>query len=251
MALSDQDATASPAVRMQDVETATDDGRPILHAVDLTVERAAWLWLVGPSGAGKSSLLRLVNRLDEPAAGRIDVLGRDLRQWPVRALRRRVGMVFQRPVLVPATVRDNLLLPLRFGREETDAERAAGDALGRVSLPVHWLDRRIDGLSAGERQRVALARTLMTRPEILLLDEPTASVDVPTAHALLDELRRTQRETGVTVLIATHRLSEPRQMGGRTAVVMGGRIVAVGEVHRLREAPPTDEVRRFLEDAHG
>jgi ABC-type methionine transport system ATPase subunit len=226
-------------------------GKVLLEGIDLTVGRGGITSLVGPSGAGKSTLLRLVNRLDEAGTGSIAVLGRALADWPVRELRRKAAMVFQEPSLLGLTVRENLALPFRLGNglPEDFASRVAW-ALERAELPSELLERDAGALSVGQRQRAALARSLISGPELLLLDEPTAGLDMRTAERLLDGLVALNREEGLTLILATHRLEEVRQIGGRLAVLMDGRLEGEGETDGLLKHPPNAAVADFLTRSH-
>lgn len=221
--------------------------RPILQDVDLAITAGSVWHIVGPSGSGKSSLLRLINRLDDPDAGRVEVLGQPVADWPVRALRRRVAMVFQEPTLLGRTVRENLALPFELHEgAPPDLDARIDAALGRAGVGGELIDRRGHELSVGQKQRVALARTLVTEPEVLLLDEPTAALDPRTAERLLKDIERFSRSAGCTCVIATHRLGEARRVGGQLAVVIEGRVEAVGPVDAVFADPPNERVRQFL-----
>ena len=245
----------APAVVMvqvgRTVAAARGDGQGdirVLREVDLTVERGRMLHIVGPSGAGKSSLIRLINRLDEATAGRIEVLGRAIGDWPIRDLRRRAAMVFQVPVMLDRTAAQNLRLPfeLHGGQVPDDIERRTEQAMGLAGAEMDWLGRDTAVLSVGQQQRVALARALITEPDILLLDEPTAALDVRTSEQLLASIAELQQTNGLTVISATHRIEEARRLGGDMAVIIDGHIEAAGEVQQLLDAPPGDAVRQFL-----
>jgi ABC-type methionine transport system ATPase subunit len=219
----------------------------LLDSVDLTVASGAFLNIVGPSGSGKSSLIRLVNRLDEATGGRVEVLGKPITEWPVRELRRRVGMAFQEPSLLGMIVRDNLRLPFQLcGDTPDDIEDRMSESLEDAEVPDAWLDRDDSQLSVGQKQRVALARALISRPDVLLLDEPTSSLDPRTAERLLDRLVRIRERRHLTMMMVTHRLSEASRMGGDLAVLIDGRVDSIGPVDGIIANPPTEASGRFL-----
>jgi putative ABC transport system ATP-binding protein len=215
----------------------------VLSGISGEVPRGAILTVIGPSGSGKSTLLSLCNLLKTPDEGAVFVDGKEVRQWEIPSLRRHVGMVFQTPVMLPGTVRDNLLTGARIAGETlADPETY----LERVGLPKELLDRDAQDLSGGQKQRVALARTLVTRPSILLLDEATSALDpasVREVESCIDEWNRTY---GTTVVWVTHQLEQARRIGHWTWVLMQGRIIEQGETSALFARPKTEETRRFL-----
>lgn len=190
-----------------------------LNEVSLRILGRRVTVLTGPSGSGKTTLLRLCNRLEVPDAGRLLFHGTDVAALDPMALRRRVGMVFQRPTLFAGTVRDNLAV----AAEATDTEYA--EALERVGLPPRHLDDLGDNLSGGEAQRACLARTLLTGPEVLLMDEPTSSLD-PGAARVLEDLTADLVREGLTVLWVSHDLAQARRIADETVVLVEGRIAA-------------------------
>ncbi len=226
----------------------TRNSATILEGVNLTVERGTVLQLVGPSGSGKTSLIRLVNRLDESTTGTIDVLGRSIRDWAPCELRQRVSIVFQEPTLLGLSVRENLRLPMEFAGagSEDGYEFRMERALKLAGLEADWMERDESELSVGQKQRVSLARSLMTEPDVLLLDEPTSGLDPRSAESLLDRLRGVHEESGLTMIIVTHRLDEVRRLGGRMAVMISGGVAAEGEVSELTDNPPAGPIRDFL-----
>jgi UDP-glucose/iron transport system ATP-binding protein len=239
----------APVFELRGVGRALPDGRALLADVHLSVARGGVLTIAGPSGAGKSTLIRLLNRLDYPSTGELRVLGRPCGGWPVRELRRRVAMVFQEPTLLGLTVRENLLLPFRLrGALPPGLDARIEAALAAAELSGELLSRDADGLSVGQKQRVALARALIAQPEALLLDEPTAALDPGTAERMLEGLARLNRETGLTLVMTSHRFGEVRLLGGRLAVLMAGRLVAEGPVPELLDHPPTPELAAFLHE---
>ncbi len=175
--------------------------------------------VLGPSGAGKSTLLRLCNRLEVPTAGTVRFRGRDVAELDPLALRREVGMVFQRPTLFGGTVRDNLAV----ARPDGD-EAAFVGALERARLDASFLDRPADELSGGEAQRACLARTLVTGPRVLLMDEPTSALD-PASRRGLEDLARSLADEGVPMLWVTHDLAQADRLADDVLVLIGGRLV--------------------------
>lgn len=183
--------------------------------------------VVGPSGSGKSSLLRLCNRLDAPTSGTVRFRGADVADLDPLQHRRRVGMVFQTPVVFPGTVLDNLAVA-RPGI--TPADGAA--LLERVALGPDLLGRDAGTLSGGEAQRVVLARALATGPEVLLADEPTSALDGH-ATARLEELASSLAAGGLPIVWVTHDLGQMRRLAGTVVVVIGGRWVWDGPPGQL------------------
>lgn len=201
-------------------------GVEILHGIDLDVAEGRLTVLAGPSGSGKSTLLRLANRLEAPSSGVVRFRGEDVASLDPLALRRRVGMVFQRPTPFAGTVRDNLLV----------AAPDAGDpafvaVLERVGLDPSFLGRLADDLSGGESQRMCLARTLLTGPEVVLMDEVTSALD-PTARRGVEGLARSLVSGGLTVVWVTHDLVQASRIADAVVVLDEGRLA--GEEQRRR-----------------
>lgn len=200
------------------------NGHSILHGIDLAIPRSRITVLLGPSGSGKTSLLRLLNRLDDPTAGTILFEGRPLGGYPVIGLRRRVAFVFQTPVMFDGTVRANLETACRVAEmDEAEFTRRVDIVAALAELDRAWLDRDGRELSLGQQQRANLARALVAGPKVLLLDEPTASLDAETARRLLATIRRLVRAEGLTVVLATHRMDEARRIGDGAIALRAGR----------------------------
>ncbi|GAB4245053.1 MAG: ATP-binding cassette domain-containing protein [Thermoleophilia bacterium] len=212
------------------------DGRTLVDDVSIAVRRGDVLAVVGPNGAGKSSLLRLLCRLDEPTEGTVFLEGHDYRAIPPRELRRRVSLVAQRPHLFPGTVAENLRYgPRQHGEELDDA--AVARLLADVDLPG-FAHRDAATLSGGEAQRLALARTLANRPDVLLLDEPTAALDGRAVAEVEALIRAVIREHGLTCLIVTHDAAQARRLAGRALLLRAGRVAAYGPVEEVLGAQP-------------
>jgi putative ABC transport system ATP-binding protein len=202
------------------------EGKRLVDDVSLDVNQGDVIAVVGPSGAGKSSFLRLLNRLSEPTSGTVWLGGQDYRQIPPAELRQRVGMVMQTAFLFPGTVADNL----RFGprqRGEDLAARELSELLQQVNLEGYD-QRDVAKLSGGEAQRVSLARCLANRPEILLLDEPTSSLDEENQLDIEALICHIIASRNLTCVIVTHDRDQARRMASRVAQLEEGRLVAVG-----------------------
>ena len=210
-----------PAFEFDDVVVEAG-GRRLLDGVTAAAPARSVTVVTGPSGSGKTTLLRLCNRLDVAARGRVRHHGVDVAACDPLELRRRVGMVFQQPVLFPGTVRDNLAVA-RAGAGEAGYRRV----LERVGLGGELLGRTADTVSGGEAQRLCLARTLLTEPDALLLDEPTSALDERPRLAF-ERLVAGLVAAGVSVLWVTHDLEQVRRVADEVIVLAGGRVVCAG-----------------------
>jgi ABC-type methionine transport system ATPase subunit len=180
----------------------------ILDGVSFRLAAGSRVAIVGPSGAGKTTLLRLINRLDEPDAGRILLDETDIRALPAPQLRRRVGMLFQQPFLFDGSIRDNLARPLQLTGSQTLSDSQAHAALMQVDLSADILDRHSRDISGGQRQRVALARALLLEPDVLLLDEPTSALDYRAADHILRLLVRLNEAVSTSMLMVSHSIEQ-------------------------------------------
>ncbi|OGL07864.1 MAG: hypothetical protein A3I17_05330 [Candidatus Rokubacteria bacterium RIFCSPLOWO2_02_FULL_72_37] len=237
--------TADPVVALTGV-SARYGGVEVLRLPALDVRAREILAVIGPNGSGKSTLLRLLAFLERPAAGEIRFHGRPVDAAHALAERRRIAMVFQQPLLADATVGENVALGLRFrGAPVAESEARVAHWLRRFNIaPLR--DQRARGLSGGEAQRVALARALVLDPELLLLDEPFASLDQPTRETLIPDLAMILRERRVTTVLVTHDRSEAQAFADRVAVLIGGRVRQLDDTARVFQAPASEEVARFV-----
>ncbi|MCM3923527.1 ABC transporter ATP-binding protein/permease, partial [Frankia sp. AiPs1] len=231
----------SAAVAFDGVEFAYRQDLPPVHrGVSFTVPSGGMTAVVGPSGAGKSSIFLLLERFYEVSAGRILVDGRDVRDWPLAALRRSIGYVEQEAPVLAGSLRENLTLGLTGVGDEAlhEALRQARLELFVAALPGGldgWIGHRGGTLSGGERQRIAIARALLRRPRLLLLDEATSALDAGNELALRDTIAAAASTT--TVMVVAHRLSTV--VGARQIIVMeAGRVRAIGSHAELLATDP-------------
>jgi ATP-binding cassette subfamily B protein len=231
---------AKGAIRFEHVGFAYEGSDKVaLTDIDLTVEPGETIAIVGATGCGKTTVATLLTRLYDPTEGRITLDGHDLRDITVTSLRRQVGFAFEEPTLFSASVRENLLM----GKPDaTDEEVQAALAVSQASfaLDLPWgLDTRIGeqglSLSGGQRQRLALARAIIGRPRVLVLDDPLSALDVHTEALVQDALRPLLAES--TVFLVVHRPSTVA-LADRAMLLDGGRLVAVGTHHDLLESEP-------------
>ena len=227
-------AMADDVIRLDGLRKTYNPGTPleleVLHGIDMTVRRGELAALIGPSGSGKSTLLNLLGLLDSPSDGELYLMGKATRDMDdeqrTRLRNERIGFVFQFHHLITAfTVLENVLMPLMIGKgkpAKADIERAHA-LLEAVGLEAH-AGKKANAISGGQQQRVAIARALITRPALLLADEPTGNLDTHTAEGVFDLFRRFNREFGCAVLVVTH---DPRLSArcDRTIELVDGRIV--------------------------
>ena len=217
-------------------------GKRLVDHVDADFRSGRRTVIMGANGTGKSLLLRMLHGLIQPTAGEVRWRGRPLD----REGRREQAMVFQRPVMLRRSVRANLRFALAM-RRVSGADRAAREAeaierarLGRLAAQPARV------LSAGEQQRLSVARALIAAPQVLLLDEPTASLDPASTHAIERQVQEAH-EGGVTVVLVTHDIGQARRLGDDLVFLHGGRVVETGHVPEVLDTPRSEAARAWVE----
>jgi len=220
------------------------DGRCVLDIPAFQIRQGEILAVIGPSGAGKSTMLRLLNFLELPSKGRLDFEGQPVSPDLSIETRRRVTTVFQRPVLLKRSVAANLKFGVQLRGFSLDRKRKDEwlDKLGLAELEHQSATK----LSAGEAQRVALARALLTEPDVLLLDEPTANLDPYNVGLIEKIVQEDNQARQTTVVIVTHNIFQARRVAHRTALLLDGKLIEVGETEQFFSSPARPETNAFI-----
>jgi osmoprotectant transport system ATP-binding protein len=240
----------TPLITFERISKSYDHGDSFaVREVSLAIAPRAFVALVGSSGSGKTTLLKMMNRLIEPDSGTIEIGGHSVRAQPGPLLRRKIGYVFQRIGLFPhLTVAENIAItPRLLGWSDEQVTARVSELIGMVALPSHFLTRMPSELSAGQRQRVGVARALAARPAIMLMDEPFAALDPVTRDALGTEYRRLHESIGLTTVMVTHDVLEAVLLADRIVVMRGGAVVADGEPHELLAGHEDAGVRTLMD----
>ena len=221
----------------------------VLKNISTTINKGEVISIIGPSGSGKSTFLRCINKLEEPTEGHIYIDGMDLmdKNTDINKIRERVGMVFQHFNLFPnMTVLENLTLSPTIVKKESkeEAEKYALYLLQKVDLSDK-ANSYPNQLSGGQKQRIAIARALAMKPEVILLDEPTAALDPEMIKEVLDVMRNLAKE-GMTMLIVTHEMGFARNVGNRILFMDNGEIIEDCSPKDFFENPTNERIKDFL-----
>jgi putative ABC transport system ATP-binding protein len=217
-------------------------GVPILDSIDWTVADGRVSTILGPSGSGKTSLLRLLNRLDDPESGRILYKDKPISDWDVGRVRCEVGMVSQRPELFEGTVEDNVLFGPRVHGMCVEPEKI----MALVGLEVTMLTQDVATLSGGQIQKVSIGRALAIGPRVLLLDEPTSGLD-PTATLQIEALvKRLVGSLGLTCVFVTHHIEQAERLGDSAILLIDGKKVEDGKMTDVLARPRDERTFKFI-----
>lgn len=220
--------------------------RKICHIDSLEIYQGEILGIMGPSGAGKSTLLRLLNFLEPVTSGTLSFGGYAINGHglPPLETRRRVTMVFQEPLLLNSSVENNIAYGLWL-RGEKNTRPLVHQALDTVGL-LPLAKMPASNLSGGEAQRVALARALVLKPEVLLLDEPTANLDPYNVSLIESLITQTNREEGTTVVLVTHNVFQAKRLAERVLLLLEGKLIEVGRAEKVFAAPEDPRTAAFI-----
>jgi len=222
----------------------------ILSNISVELDKAKITGIIGPSGSGKSTFLRLLNNLLSPTAGEIFFAGKNIAETPPTILRKEIGMVQQRPYLFEGTVKANLLYgPKIWGLKYSEADLLG--LLDKVALAHEFLERDVEGLSGGEQQRVSLARSLANKPRVLLLDEPTSSLDVISEEIIETTLKQLSKEEQIKVIIVTHSLEQTERLTEELLFLKDGQLAEKSSTQEFFDQYQKEEIRSFFRKKGG
>lgn len=237
-------------IKIEKVNKIYPNGFHAVKDVSLEIKKGDIFGVIGLSGAGKSSLIRLLNRLEEPTSGKIIIDGVDMTSLSKDQLlekRKKIGMIFQHfNLLSSRTVGENVAFALEIaGWEKSKIKDRVKELLEVVELSSK-IDSYPSQLSGGQKQRVAIARALANNPDVLLSDEATSALDPKTTNSILDLLKNIQQKFGLTVVMITHQMEVIRDICNRVAVMADGKIVETGEVHHIFSAPQSEVTKELI-----
>ena len=219
-----------------------------LHSINVHVKEGEFFTFLGPSGCGKTTTLRTITGFIEPVSGSVSMQGKDITHVPIE--KRNIGIVFQSYALFPTmTVRDNIAFGLKIKKmKKEEIDRKVNEIARKVDLTDEQLAKAVSQLSGGQQQRVAIARALVTEPAIICMDEPLSNLDAKLRVNLRNELKKMQREFGITTIYVTHDQEEALTLSDRIAVFNKGYIEQIGTPNEVYNHSETEFVANFIGD---
>ena len=236
----DQLTKKRPIRQNENIEEIT-----VLKDISVEIKPNEIFTVVGPSGSGKSTLLRLLNRLEDLSDGSIFLDGQNIKDMDVIALRRKVGLVFQVPILFDDTVERNIIFSLKV-RKEPNLEGVAEKYINLVGLNKNLLNRNSNELSVGQKQRISIARALTSKPEVLLMDEPTSALDPTATNNIENLVLDLKSKMGLTIIFVTHDIEQAKRVGERGMVLVNGEKIEEGKIPDLFENPQNSVTQEFV-----
>ncbi len=234
-------------IRLSDIVVKFGDFEA-LHNINVHVKEGEFFTFLGPSGCGKTTTLRTITGFIEPVSGTVEMQGRDITHVPIE--KRNIGIVFQSYALFPTmTVHDNIAFGLKIKKLKKDEiERKVTEIARKVDLSNEQLKKAVSQLSGGQQQRVAIARALVTEPAIICMDEPLSNLDAKLRVQLRNELKKMQKEFGITTIYVTHDQEEALTLSDRIAVFNKGYIEQIGTPNEVYNHSATEFVANFIGD---
>ena len=234
-------------IKLSDIVVKFDDFEA-LHNINVHVKEGEFFTFLGPSGCGKTTTLRTITGFIEPVSGTVAMQGKDITHVPIE--KRNIGIVFQSYALFPTmTVHDNIAFGLKIKKMKKDEIEQKVNAIARkVDLSDEQLKKAVSQLSGGQQQRVAIARALVTEPAIICMDEPLSNLDAKLRVNLRNELKRMQKDFGITTIYVTHDLEEALTLSDRIAVFNKGYIEQIGTPNEIYNHSATEFVANFIGD---
>ncbi len=234
-------------IEFQDVKKSYLE-KTVLEHFNLSVNEGEFITIVGTSGSGKTTVLKMINGLIETTQGHVIVQGKDLKEHDLIQLRRQIGYVIQGSLLFPhMTVKQNIAYVPSLSQKNHDINDKIIECMKTVQLDLNLLNRYPSELSGGQQQRVGIARALINRPQILLMDEPFSAVDEITRVQLQDELLKIYKQTSLTILFVTHDIEEALKLGTQVLVMNEGKIEQYASPDEILKHPATPFVEKLVD----
>ena len=237
-------------IEFENVSKAYEKDKPVIKNLDLKVKRGEFITILGTSGNGKTTLLKMVNCLEKKTSGSLKILDKEIEAWDKTELRRKIGYVVQSIGLFPhLNTEENISYVLTLQNKSSEKKKKkAEELLELLNLPHDYLKKYPRELSGGEQQRVGIARALASSPEIMLMDEPFGALDEINRRKLQEQVKKLQKELGLTIMLVTHDIEEAFTLGSRIIIMHNGKIEQIGTKEEYYQNENTKFVNEFLSE---
>jgi len=236
------------SIQLKNINLSYEDN-PVLKDITIEFLPQKIHVLLGPSGGGKSSLLRLLNALMDPNFGEISYNSMIYSQTHPKEIRKKIGMVFQKPALFDGTVYDNLIWSMKM--QKTLIDKAMIESrLSQLDIPIDYLDKEIENLSVGEQQRVCIVRTLLANPDVILFDEPTSALDPQRAKKVLELIKQINTQYQKTIVLVSHDIDTAIDIADTITFLHEGRIIFFGTKDQFVNSD-NEVITKFSNNSHG